>query len=164
VTNVQNVNIRIQCRFRCSKACTHVFKRQRERLHSNARSSIPSRRMATCFLISTHRTTSSNSSSSDPTPTQPSSISSRATASHSADPRDSRASNDQRCHKRLLDVGEAEAVRDLGNGLAELVGELDILVVRQLALPKPAVGDALVQVRVREVVLAVEARGAFLAR
>jgi hypothetical protein len=72
--------------------------------------------------------------------------------------------HDQRCHKRLLDVGEAEAVRDLGNGLAELVGELDVLVVRQLALPEPAVGDALVQVGVREVVLAVEARGAFLAR
>jgi hypothetical protein len=52
--------------------------------------------------------------------------------------------HNQRCHKRLLDVGEAEAVGDLGNGPAELVGELDIFVVRQLALPEAAVGDALV--------------------
>jgi hypothetical protein len=35
---------------------------------------------------------------------------------------------EERGNEGLLDVGEAEAVGDLGNGPAQLVGELDVLV------------------------------------
>ena len=70
-----------------------------------------------------------------------------------------RRNGQQRRHEGFLDVGEAEPVRDLGDGRAQLVGELDVLVVRQLGLPEPAVPDPLREVGVREQVFPVEAAG-----
>jgi len=63
-----------------------------------------------------------------------------------------------------LDVGKAEVVRDVCDGVAKLVGELDFLVVGELLLPELAVGYALLEVWVGEEVQPVEARRSFLVR
>ncbi|EEY19368.1 predicted protein [Verticillium alfalfae VaMs.102] len=68
----------------------------------------------------------------------------------------------QRRDERLLDVRKAELVRDLGNGAAQTIRELNLLVALELSLPEAAVRLALVDVGVREEVLPVEAGGAFL--
>jgi hypothetical protein len=60
------------------------------------------------------------------------------------------------CHKGFLHVGEAKFVRNVGNGAAEIVWELDFLVVGELLLPEMAVSHALVEVWVREEILSVE--------
>lgn len=72
--------------------------------------------------------------------------------------RDGQKSSDE----GLLNVRKAELVGNLGNGSAELVGELNLLVALELLLPEFAVCSALLEVGVGEVVLSVEARGAFL--
>jgi hypothetical protein len=65
-------------------------------------------------------------------------------------------------NERFLHISEAELVGDLGDWLAQLVGELDVVVLAQLLLPEVAIGDALLQVGVGEEVLPVEARRALL--
>ena len=59
--------------------------------------------------------------------------------------------------KGFLDVGEAELVRDLCNGRAQLIRKLNVFIVRQLSLPVLAILDPLLEVGVREKVLSVEA-------
>ena len=70
----------------------------------------------------------------------------------------------QRGDKCLLHIREAELVRNLGDGLAQLVREFDLIAVAELLLPEVAVGDALLQVWVWEEVFPVEAGGAFLSQ
>jgi hypothetical protein len=63
----------------------------------------------------------------------------------------------QGSHECLLHIGKAKLVGDIGNGLAELVGKVDVLVVLEFALPKVTVGDALLEIRVGEQVFSVKA-------
>ncbi len=61
-----------------------------------------------------------------------------------------------------MHICKTETVGDVGNGVDELVRELDVLVARELYLPETAVGDALFQDRIGEVVLAIESGWPFL--
>jgi len=63
-----------------------------------------------------------------------------------------------------LHVGEAEVVGDVGDGTAELVREVDLLVVGELFLPEVAVGLALIEAWVGKEVLSVESGRTFLFR
>jgi hypothetical protein len=61
-----------------------------------------------------------------------------------------------------LHIGKAKVVGNLSDCVTELVGELDFRIIRKLRLPVLAVGDALIEIRIGEEILAVEATRAFL--
>lgn len=65
-------------------------------------------------------------------------------------------------HKGFLHIRKAKVVRDLGDRCAKLIREVDVLIAGKLGLPELAVGDALLQVWIGEVVFPVEARWPFL--
>lgn len=63
----------------------------------------------------------------------------------------------QSCDKGLLHIRKAELVRNVSNSFAQLIRELDSLVVCEFGLPEMAVGDALFEIGVGEQVFAIEA-------
>lgn len=63
----------------------------------------------------------------------------------------------QRTHKRLLDIRKGELIRDFGRRGRNLIRELNLFVVAQLLLPILAILDSLLEIRVREEILAIEA-------